>query len=117
MPPVSPGGPRVITIHTDLLRIVYDILALVLTLYRWVVILAVVVNLLMSFGVLDMRNQIVRMIDDFLARLTEPVLRPIRNALPQFGNIDISPMVLLLLILVLEQLLAAVFRQLFVLLA
>ncbi len=105
-----------ITLHTDLLRIVYDILSLILSLYRWVVILAVVVNLLLSFGVLDMRNQIVRMIDDFLARLTEPLLRPIRNALPNFGGIDISPMVLLLIILVVEQLLAAVFRQIFVLL-
>jgi YggT family protein len=107
----------VITIHQDLLRIVYDVLSMVLTFYRWVVILAVVVNLLVSFGVLDMRNQIVRTIEDFLSRLTEPALRPIRNALPSFGGIDISPMVLLLIILVVEQLLAAVFRQIFILLA
>jgi YggT family protein len=106
----------VITIHTDLLRIIYEILATVLSLYRWVVILAVVVNLLLAFGVLDMRNQIVRMVDDFLGRLTEPLLRPIRNALPHFGAIDISPMVLLLLIVVAEQLLAAVFRQIMALL-
>ena len=106
-----------ITIHQDLLRIVYDVLSMVLTFYRWVVILAVVVNLLVSFGVLDMRNQIVRTIEDFLSRLTEPALRPSRNALPSFGGIDISPMVLLLIILVVEQLLAAVFRQIFILLA
>jgi YggT family protein len=69
-----------------------------LGLYIWAVILAAVFSMLASFGVLDTRNRIVWMIGDFLYRVTEPALRPIRNILPNFGNIDLSPLVLLLLL-------------------
>jgi YggT family protein len=69
-----------------------------LSLYIWAVILAAIFSMLASFGVLDTRNRIVWTIGDFLYRLTEPALRPIRNFLPSFGNIDLSPLVLLLLL-------------------
>jgi YggT family protein len=67
-------------------------------LYIWAVILAAVFSMLAAFGVLDTRNRIVWTIGDFLYRVTEPALRPIRNMLPSFGNIDLSPLVLLLLL-------------------
>ena len=54
--------------------------------------------MLASFGVLDTRNRIVWSIGDFLYRITEPALRPIRNFLPSFGSIDISPIILILLL-------------------
>ena len=54
--------------------------------------------MLASFGVLDTRNRIVWTIGDFLYRITEPALRPIRNLLPNFGGIDISPIILILLL-------------------
>jgi YggT family protein len=69
-----------------------------LSLYSWAVILAAVVQTLASFGVLDTRNRVVWSIADFLERLTEPALRPIRRVLPNFGAIDISPIILLLLL-------------------
>ena len=69
-----------------------------LSLYTWAVIIAAVYSMLASFGVLDTRNRTVWMIGDFLYRVTEPALRPIRNFLPNFGNIDLSPLVLLLLL-------------------
>jgi YggT family protein len=69
-----------------------------LSLYMWAVILSAVFSILTSFGVLDTRNRIVWTIGDFLYRLTEPALRPIRNMLPSLGNIDLSPLVLLLLL-------------------
>jgi YggT family protein len=69
-----------------------------LSLYTWVVILAAVFSMLASFGVLDTRNRIVWSIGDFLYRITEPALRPIRNFLPSFGSIDISPIILILLL-------------------
>jgi YggT family protein len=69
-----------------------------LSLYIWAVILAAVFSMLASFGVLDTRNRVVWTIGDFLFRLTEPALRPIRNFLPSFGNIDLSPLILLLLL-------------------
>ncbi len=69
-----------------------------LSLYIWAVILAAVFSILTSFGVLDTRNRIVWTIGDFLYRITEPALRPIRNLLPNLGGIDISPMILILLL-------------------
>ncbi|MGG5810244.1 YggT family protein [Falsiroseomonas sp. CW058] len=69
-----------------------------LDLFWWAVLLAAIVQTLMSFNVLDGRNRIVWTIADFLYRVTEPALRPIRNRLPHLGGVDLSPLVLLLLI-------------------
>jgi YggT family protein len=69
-----------------------------LWLYIWAVILAALFSMLASFGVIDTRNRVVWGIGDFLYRITEPALRPIRNVLPSFGSIDISPLILLLLL-------------------
>jgi YggT family protein len=69
-----------------------------ISLYTWAVILAAVFSMLAAFGVLDTRNRVVWTIGDFLYRITEPALRPIRNLLPNFGNIDISPVILILLL-------------------
>lgn len=77
---------------------VFWLLRELLWLYWWAVILAAVFSMLASFGVLDTRNRVVWSIGDFLYRVTEPALRRIRNFLPSFGNIDISPIILLLLI-------------------
>jgi YggT family protein len=79
-----------------------------LGLYIWAVIIAAIFSMLASFGVLDTRNRTVWMIGDFLFRLTEPALRPIRNFLPSFGNIDLSPLVLLLLLQAARMLLAKI---------
>ena len=48
---------------------------------------------LVAFGVVNMRNQFIRMVVDLLYRVTEPVLRPIRRFLPNLGGVDISPVV------------------------
>jgi YggT family protein len=88
------------------------LLDIVLRLYLWAVILAAVVSTLASFGVLDTRNRIVWTIGDFLYRLTEPALRPIRNFLPNFGGIDLSPLILILIIMAARMLLARVYEGL-----
>ena len=77
-----------------------------LSLYMWAVIISAVFSILTSFGVLDTRNRIVWTIGDFLYRVTEPALRPIRNLLPNFGGIDISPVILILLLQAARMLLA-----------
>src|SRR5579864_7774795 len=69
-----------------------------LSLYIWAVILAAVLSVLVSFGILDTRNRLVWTIGDFLYRITEPALRPIRNLMPNLGGIDISPIILILLL-------------------
>lgn len=82
----------------QMIRTLFWLLDELLNLYIWAVIIAAVFSMLASFGVLDTRNRTVWMIGDFLYRLTEPALRPIRNILPNFGNIDLSPLILLLLL-------------------
>ncbi|HWL82830.1 YggT family protein [Roseomonas sp. M0104] len=67
-------------------------------LYVWALIIAAVFSLLIAFNVLDTRNRFVWAVADFLYKLTEPALRPIRNFLPSMGGIDISPMILILLL-------------------
>ena len=78
-----------------MVTIVYEILNEVLNLYKWAVILAALFSMLVSFGVLDTRNRMVWTVGDFLYRITEPALRPIRNRLPNMGGIDISPIILI----------------------
>jgi YggT family protein len=91
------------------ITILFSLINAVIRLYIWAVILAAVFSMLVSFGVLDTRNRLVWTIGDFLYRVTEPALRPIRNMLPTFGNIDISPMILILLLWVVQAVLARVY--------
>ena len=81
-----------------MITILFSLLLFVINLYFWAIILSAVFSLLTSFGVLDTRNRLVWTIGDFLYRVTDPVLRPIRNMLPNFGGIDISPLIVLALI-------------------
>lgn len=81
-----------------LLDAVFFLLSAVLNLFWWAVLLAAIVQTLLSFNVLDGRNRIVWAIADFLYRVTEPALRPVRNRLPNLGGVDLSPLVVLLLV-------------------
>ena len=73
--------------------------AYVIDLYIWVVIASAILSWLVAFNVVNTNNRVVLMIGDTLYRVTEPVLRPIRNILPNLGGIDISPVILILLLL------------------
>ena len=73
-------------------------IVLVIDLYIWVVIASAILSWLVAFNVVNTNNRFVLSIADMLYRLTEPALRPIRNILPNFGNIDLSPLILLLLL-------------------
>ena len=81
-----------------MIDIVFNVIGYALTLLVWALILSAIVSTLLAFGVLDSRNRTVWSIADFLYRVTEPILRPIRRVLPTMGNIDFSPWVALLLI-------------------
>jgi YggT family protein len=84
------------------MRAVLDIILLVLQLYIWLLIAAAVLSWLIAFNVINTRNQVVAMVGDFLYRITEPFLRPIRQMLPNLGGIDLSPVILILIILLIE---------------
>ena len=95
-----------------LLASIFQLLFLLIRLFSWAIILSAVFSMLFAFGVLDPRNRIVWNVGNFLNRLTDPVLAPVRRVLPLFGNIDLSPLVVLLLLqYVLSPLLAELYSR------
>lgn len=68
----------------------------IIGIYIWLLIAMVVLTWLVSFNVINTGNRVVYQIGDFLHKLTEPLLRPIRSWLPNLGGIDISPVILIL---------------------
>ncbi len=80
------------------MRALLDVILLALQLYVWLLIAAALLSWLVAFNVVNTRNQVVSTIGEFLYRITEPALRPIRNILPNLGGIDISPVILILII-------------------
>ena len=74
----------------------YNLLDTIIRLYIWLLIASVVLGWLVAFNVINTRNRFVYVIGDFLHRVTDPLLRPIRNLLPSMGGIDLSPIVLIL---------------------
>jgi YggT family protein len=85
------------------MRALFEVIYIALSWYLWLVVAAVIVSWLVAFNVVNMRNQFVSMVGEFLYRITEPALRPIRNALPNLGGIDISPVILFLIIIFIQK--------------
>jgi YggT family protein len=77
----------------------------VIWIYIWLLVAQAVLSWLVAFGVVNRHNRVVAMVGDFLWRVTEPLLRPIRRVLPNLGGLDISPMILILLLWFLRNLL------------
>ena len=96
------------------MRALLDVILIVLQLYIWLLIAAAILSWLVAFNVVNTRNQFVAMIGDFLWRITEPVLRPIRSIMPNLGGIDISPVILIIGLLFLKQLIFWLYIQAFV---
>ena len=70
----------------------------VISIYVWLLIAQAVLSWLVAFGIVNRYNRVVATIGDFLWRVTEPLLRPIRRVLPDLGGVDISPVILILLL-------------------
>ena len=92
----------------------FRVLGIALELYIWVIIIGAVLSWLIAFNVLNTSNQAIHTIVDFLYRLTEPALRPIRRIMPNLGGIDISPIILILGLIFLQMVLSNFHRSLLV---
>jgi YggT family protein len=75
-----------------------NLVSMVISIYVWLLIAQAVLSWLVAFGIVNRYNRVVATIGDFLWRVTEPLLRPIRRVLPDLGGIDISPVILILLL-------------------
>ena len=70
----------------------------ILNLYKYSVIIYVIISMLISFNVININNQFISMIMNFLYKLIEPSLKFFRKIIPNFGSIDITPVILIILI-------------------
>jgi YggT family protein len=94
-----------------LLDALFRIILLVLQLYTYVIIIVAVMSWLIAFNVINIHNNFVRSLWNAMNGLTEPLLRPIRQFLPNLGGLDISPVVLLLIIQFFEYFIQNIYLQ------
>ncbi|GAB1717251.1 MULTISPECIES: YggT family protein [unclassified Nitrobacter] len=85
------------------MRAILDIVLIILDLYVWLLIASAILSWLIAFNVVNTRNQFVAAVAEFLERITEPLLAPIRRMLPNLGGLDISPIILILIILFMQR--------------
>ncbi|BBK35599.1 YggT family protein [Allostella sp. ATCC 35155] len=83
----------------------------VIDLYIWVLIASAILSWLVALKVVNTYNRAVAMIGEVLYRLTEPLLAPIRRVLPMFGGVDLSPVVLILLLVFVKNLIFEYFPR------
>src|SRR5579862_4164517 len=102
----KPLGSVSFTSESKAMRALFLVIDLALELYIWIVIAMAIFSWLVAFNVVNTRNPVVHMIGDFLYRITEPALRPIRNMMPNLGGIDISPVILFLIIIFIRYVIA-----------
>ena len=88
------------------MRAVLDIILLILQLYWWVVLAMIIMSWLISFNVINTRNQFVESVWRVLNQLTEPVLRPIRRVMPNLSGLDLSPIILFIILFFIELVIA-----------
>jgi YggT family protein len=82
--------------------VLFQILDLLLNILTWIIIIQAVLSWLVAFNVINTYNDFVRQLLYALDRITEPLYRPIRKVLPDFGALDLSPLVVLLLIYIMR---------------
>lgn len=74
-------------------------------LFIWLLIIQAIMSWLINFGIINTQSNFVNMIGNFLYKITEPLLRPIRKLLPDFSGVDISPIILIILLIFFRNLL------------
>ena len=84
---------------------IYQILQLLLNVLFYIIMIQVILSWLFAFNVINHHNEFVRQLVRGLDTITEPLYRPIRRIMPDFGGIDFSPMVVLLIIGILQRIL------------
>ena len=95
----------------QLVTTIFNLLDIIVNLYMWCFIISAVMSWLIAFNVINTGNRLIYMVGDTLYRLTEPMLQPIRNLLPNFGGIDFSPLIAILILLFLKD---GILRQIYI---
>ncbi|MEK6638007.1 MAG: YggT family protein [Pseudomonadota bacterium] len=90
------------------MNLIVDIARILLDVVWWIIIVQAILSWLIMFNVINTYNDAVRMIWDALQKMTEPLYRPIRRIMPDFGALDLSPMVVLLGLVILDRVLSEI---------
>lgn len=90
------------------MNLIVDILRILLNVVWWIIIVQAIMSWLIAFNVINTHNEFVRQIWGSLDRMTEPLYRPIRRILPDFGGLDLSPLVVLVGLAIIERVLVEV---------
>ena len=85
------------------MNVILDIVQVLLTVVWWIIVIQAILSWLIAFNVINTYNETVRSIWIALQRMTEPLYRPIRRVLPDFGALDLSPMIVLLIVYILSE--------------
>ena len=91
------------------MKSIFILLDSIITIYLWIIIINAILSWLVAFNVLNTQNRFVFSVLDVTYKLTDPALNKIRRFIPTFGSIDISPVILILLLMFLRNLIFEIF--------
>ena len=91
------------------MKSIFILLDSVITIYLWIIIINAVLSWLVAFNILNTQNRFVFAVLDATYKMTDPVLNRIRRFIPTFGSIDVSPVVLILLLMFLRNIIFEIF--------
>ena len=91
------------------MKSIFILLDNIITIYLWIIIINAILSWLVAFNVLNTQNRFVFSVLDATYKLTDPALNKIRSFIPTFGSIDISPVILILLLMFLRNLIFEIF--------
>jgi len=91
------------------MKSIFVLLDSIITIYLWIIIINALLSWLIAFNILNTQNRFVFSILDATHKMTDPVLNKIRSFIPTFGSIDVSPVILILLLMFLRNLIFEIF--------
>ena len=91
------------------MKSIFVLLDSVITIYLWIIIINAILSWLVAFNILNTQNRFVFSVLDTTYKLTDPALNKIRRFIPTFGSIDISPVILILLLMFLRNIIFEIF--------
>ena len=91
------------------MKSIFILLDNVITIYLWIIIINAILSWLVAFNVLNTQNRFVFSVLNVTYKLTDPALNKIRRFIPMFGSIDISPVILILLLMFLRNIIFEIF--------
>ena len=91
------------------MKSIFILLDTIITIYLWIIIINAILSWLVAFNILNTQNRFVFSVLDATYKMTDPALNKIRRFLPTFGSIDVSPIVLILLLMFLRNIIFEIF--------